>query len=171
MFTRTPKVFRAFFLVVSTLLGFVTLLRLPKHPDATRNSESYHTGLSRERIDWSRFAYTQYATDRSYLCNSVMIFEALHRLGTKADLVLMYPAKFFVSENDSSIEARLLRFARDNYNVKLRPIEVIMKGGGGGKSILCAARLNTNYERQHHGQRATRSSSLLIKQIMTEFST
>lgn len=147
MYTRTSKVFRILFLIASTLFGFVTLLRLPKHPNAGRDSDSYYTGLSRERVDWSRYAYTQYATDRSYLCNSVMIFEALHRLGTKADLVLMYPSKFLVSENDSSREARLLRFARDNYGVKLKPIEVIMKGGGGGKSTHCAARVQTKYER------------------------
>ncbi|GLA12454.1 N-acetylglucosaminyltransferase [Aspergillus niger] len=151
MFTRTPKVLRAFFLVASTLLGFVTLLRLPKHPNAARGSDPYYTGLSGERVDWSRFAYTQYATDRSYLCNSVMIFEALHRLGTKADLVLMYPSKFLVSENDSSLEARLIRFARDKYDVKLKPIEVIKKGGAGAPWSTSYTKLlafnQTDYDR------------------------
>lgn len=64
-----------------------------------------------------------------------MIFEALDRLGSKADRLLMYPSNFLLSENDTSIEARLLRFARDEYAVKLKPINVIMQGGGGGKSI------------------------------------
>jgi hypothetical protein len=63
-----------------------------------------------------------------------MIFEALYRLGSKADRLLMYPSDFLLSENDTSIEARLLRFARDEYAVKLKPINVIMQGGGGGKS-------------------------------------
>lgn len=97
--------------------------------------ESQLDYLPETQINWSRFAYTQYATDRSYLCNSVMIFEALHRLGSKADLVLMYPSNFLVSENDDSPEAHLLRFARDKYAVKLKPMEVIYKGGGGGKSL------------------------------------
>lgn len=37
------------------------------------------------RLDWSRFAYTKYATNTVYLCNSVMIFESLKRFGNKAD--------------------------------------------------------------------------------------
>ncbi|GCB20914.1 glucose N-acetyltransferase 1 [Aspergillus awamori] len=101
-------------------------------PSASAFPKEYRlVNLLKEQTNWSRFAYTQYATDKSYLCNSVMIFEALHRLGTRADLVLMYPSKFLVSEDDSSLEARLLRFARDNYGVKLKPIEVIRKGGAG----------------------------------------
>ncbi len=36
-------------------------------------------------VNWSRFAYVQYVTNSAYLCNSVMLFETLHRLGSKAD--------------------------------------------------------------------------------------
>ncbi|KAJ5781986.1 CAZyme family GT8 [Penicillium psychrosexuale] len=120
------------FIALSALFGFVTLLRLSYNPPLD-DSNSHFDGLSGKQVDvdWSRFAYTQYATDRSYLCNSLMIFEALHRLGSKADRVLMYPYDFLLSENDSSPEARLLRFARDEYAVKLKPIKVMMKGGGG----------------------------------------
>lgn len=42
-------------------------------------------------VDWSRYAYTQYVTNKEYLCNSVMIFETLHRLKAKAERVMMYP--------------------------------------------------------------------------------
>ncbi|GKZ28082.1 N-acetylglucosaminyltransferase, partial [Aspergillus brasiliensis] len=63
----------------------------------------------------------------------------------------MYPSKFLVSENDSSREARLLRFARDNYGVKLKPIEVIMKGGGGAPWSTSYTKLlafnQTDYDR------------------------
>jgi hypothetical protein len=38
-----------------------------------------------ERLNWSDFAYTQYVTNTNYLCNSVMLFESLHRLKSKAD--------------------------------------------------------------------------------------
>lgn len=44
-----------------------------------------------EEIDWSKFAYIQYVTNALYLCNSVMIFEQLHRFNVKADKVLLYP--------------------------------------------------------------------------------
>lgn len=121
------------FIALSALFGFVTLLRLSNNPTPLNASNSHFDGLSGKQVNWSRFAYTQYATDRSYLCNSLMIFEALHRLGSKADRLLMYPYDFLLSENDSSPEARLLRFARDEYAVKLKPIKMMMKGGGGGK--------------------------------------
>lgn len=128
----SPRVFRSMFIIFSALFGFATLLRLQNNL-TPGDSNSYLDGLSRKQVEWSRFAYTQYATDRSYLCNSLMIFETLYRLRSKADRLLMYPSDFLLSENDSSIEARLLRFARDEYAVKLKPINVIMRGGGGGK--------------------------------------
>ena len=128
----SPRVFRSMFIIFSAAFGFMTLSRLQTNL-TPGDSGSYPGGLSTKQIDWSRFAYTQYATDRSYLCNSLMLFEALHRLGSKADRLLMYPSGFLLSEKDSSLEARLLRFARDEYDVKLKPVDVIMKGGGGGK--------------------------------------
>ncbi|KXG47962.1 uncharacterized protein PGRI_018320 [Penicillium griseofulvum] len=81
-----------------------------------------------KHVDWSRFAYTQYATDRFYLCNSLMLFESLHRLGSKADRVLMYPSEWPVSEEILK-ESRMLRYARHHYGVKLKPIEIQIKFG------------------------------------------
>ena len=80
-------------------------------------------------VNWSRFAYTQYATNAPYLCNSVMLFEILHRLGSKADRLLMYPSSFKVSNSssDESHESLLLKKARDEYNVKLSPIEIVQR--------------------------------------------
>lgn len=72
--------------------------------------------------DWSQFAYVQYVTNLPYLCNSVMLFESLHRLGCKPDRLMMYPSGF--SLTDDSAGSRLLRKARDEYRVVLKPIEV-----------------------------------------------
>lgn len=72
--------------------------------------------------DWSQFAYVQYVTNLPYLCNSVMLFESLHRLDCRPDRLMMYPSGF--SLEDDSTEARLLRKARDKYRVILKPIEV-----------------------------------------------
>ncbi|OJZ91381.1 glycosyltransferase family 8 protein [Aspergillus luchuensis CBS 106.47] len=129
MTSKYPKFVRALLIAVLMLAMLAISLRHLSASISLQESQLDH--LPEKQINWSRFAYTQYATDRSYLCNSVMIFEALHRLGSKADLVLMYPSHFLVSEEDDSPEARLLRFARDKYAVKLKPMEVIYKGGGG----------------------------------------
>ena len=60
-----------------------------------------------------------------------MLFEILHRLDSKADRLLMYPSKFRVNSRDTdTIESQLLRRARDEYNVKLKPIEVQRREGG-----------------------------------------
>lgn len=80
-------------------------------------------------IDWSQFAYAQYVTDGQYLCNAVMIFEALNRLGSRPDRLLLYPSYMLhdpsiASNYDLDGEARLLLQARDEYDVKLTPIEV-----------------------------------------------
>jgi hypothetical protein len=83
-------------------------------------------------VDWSRYAYTQYVTNKEYLCNSVMIFETLHRLKAKADLVMMYPDYMMspTETNPDSNEAKLLVKARDKYNVKLVPVTVQRRNGG-----------------------------------------
>ncbi|OAA44963.1 glycosyltransferase family 8 protein [Metarhizium rileyi] len=82
-------------------------------------------------VDWSRFAYVQYVTDSQYLCNSVMLFEILNRLGSKADRLMMFPASMAangLSDGDSE-DVRLLNMARERYNVRLHPIEVQHKSG------------------------------------------
>lgn len=57
-----------------------------------KSSSTQNVLLSSNDVDWRRFAYVQYVTNALYLCNSVMIFEQLHRLGAKPDLLLLYPS-------------------------------------------------------------------------------
>ncbi|KAI4226305.1 MAG: hypothetical protein LQ349_006902 [Xanthoria aureola] len=64
-----------------------------------------------------------------------MLFERLHRLGSRAERLLMYPSRFEVSGNKTdgqSWESALLRKARDEYNVILKPIEVLQRNGQDG---------------------------------------
>ncbi|KAE8836444.1 hypothetical protein P3342_000363 [Pyrenophora teres f. teres] len=76
-------------------------------------------------IRWSDFAYVQYVTDETYLCNSVMIFEALKRHGTKAELLMMYPHQWPVPEaTHVDYKGKLLALARDEYGAKLVPVHV-----------------------------------------------
>ncbi|KAF2473629.1 nucleotide-diphospho-sugar transferase, partial [Lindgomyces ingoldianus] len=75
---------------------------------------------------WSQYAYVQYATDKHYLCNAVMVFEALHRLGSRADRVLLHPKEWIGSvENgmNGTYEHKLMVQAGDLYNVKFVSIE------------------------------------------------
>ncbi|KAJ5513114.1 hypothetical protein N7463_002666 [Penicillium fimorum] len=120
--------------VVATCLGVVTLLKL-RSTNRFVDSDYGFAVEARKHVNWSRYAYTQYATDRIYLCNSVMLFESLHRLGSKADRVLMYPSDWSVSETSDSRESRMLRYARDHYGVKLKPIEIQMKSGSDERLI------------------------------------
>lgn len=106
-------------------------------PDSHRWSSESLPGNLVDAVDWSRFAYTQYATNAPYLCNSVMLFERLHRLGSRAERLLMYPSRFEVSGNKTdgqSWESALLRKARDEYNVILKPIEVLQRDSQDGQS-------------------------------------
>jgi len=78
-------------------------------------------------VDWSRFAYTQYVTNSNYLCNSVMLFELLHKLDSQADRLMMYPSEMLIdpgAKEATTDDGRLIIKARDEYNVKLAPITV-----------------------------------------------
>ncbi|EPE25282.1 Nucleotide-diphospho-sugar transferase [Glarea lozoyensis ATCC 20868] len=78
--------------------------------------------VKESNVDWSRFAYTQYVTDETYLCNSVMLFEILNRLGSKADRLMMYPNTIDLSFESSG--SKLLKKAQSEYAVKLMPVEI-----------------------------------------------
>jgi len=87
--------------------------------------------ITDESIVWSDFAYVQYVTNSNYLCNSLMIFEALRRHGTRADLLMLYPQMWKVPkdvlDDDAppiEYEGKLLAQARDQYHAKLNPIQV-----------------------------------------------
>lgn len=75
-----------------------------------------------EDIDWSQYAYCQYVTNEAYLCNAVMIFEALVRLEAKAERLMLYPEDWTVADNTSIGE--LLMKARDEFDVRLEPVQV-----------------------------------------------
>lgn len=117
-----------------TGLAFVTvvivLFRSIDYDNFTSRATSQST---LPEVNWSRFAYTQYVTDSAYLCNSVMFFEALHRLSSRADRIMMYPSEMLQPEKESagdlSNDARLLLKARDEYKVNLVPITVQSKPG------------------------------------------
>ena len=87
-------------------------------------------------VDWSRFAYVQYVTNPSYLCNSLMLFEILDRLGCRAERLMMYPDHWIpgvdgqAAQGQDSQESHLLAMARDSFGVKLDPIKVVSKHGG-----------------------------------------
>lgn len=104
--------------------------RCPSPPEVP----SANTGSS--EVDWSRYAYTQYVTNTAYLCNSVMLFEILHRLGSKADRLMMYPSSMHPDPSDTSTESRLLLKAQKEYGVKLLPIEVQHRAGGDRKNFV-----------------------------------
>ena len=80
-----------------------------------------------EGVNWHRFAYVQYVTSPEYLCNSLLFFETLHKLGSKAERVILYPSKY--KDDAESREAMLLLSAEGNYGVKTVPVEIQHKSG------------------------------------------
>ena len=75
------------------LLLLLTYFFLPRASlDRLRHVDYVAQSPLQDGVDWSRFAYVQYATDQLYLCNSVMLFEILHRLESRADRLLIKTA-------------------------------------------------------------------------------
>ena len=80
-------------------------------------------------VDYTQFAYVQYVTNSAYLCNSLMIFEALKRAESQAHRLMMHPRDWSIDESSTSQDSRLLRKARDEYDVELVPIDVQRRSG------------------------------------------
>lgn len=76
--------------------------------------------------DWSRYAYVQYCTDVHSMCNAYMVFEALNRLGSKAERVLLYPEQWNAENDDENDRnSQLLIRAKANFGVKLKPTQLL----------------------------------------------
>ncbi|KAL2819870.1 nucleotide-diphospho-sugar transferase [Aspergillus cavernicola] len=83
--------------------------------------------LNYDLVDWSKYAYSQYATSSPYLCNAIMVFDTLERLGSRAQRVLFYPREWdVVVESDHDRDSQLLSMARTKYKALLIPIELEM---------------------------------------------
>ncbi|KAK1067022.1 hypothetical protein LTR12_010708 [Friedmanniomyces endolithicus] len=91
---------------------------------------SLKTPSSLKRTNWSRFAYVQYATDDHNLCNAVMMFEALHRYGSKAERVLLHNPQWTTTGNGGKDRnAQLLTLAVKKYGVTLKPVRLLDERG------------------------------------------
>ncbi|RJE26547.1 hypothetical protein PHISCL_01160 [Aspergillus sclerotialis] len=110
------------------ILFILWLRREPPKPPALPH-------IRYDLVDWSRYAYTQYATSSAYLCNAIMVFEALHRLGSRAERVLFYPEEWdTLVESPVDRDSQLLQMAEEKYNVQIMPIDVQMIKAGSGSA-------------------------------------
>lgn len=62
-----------------------------------------------------------------------MFFEALQRLGSQADRVMMVPASMLEPDMENSSDAYMINKARDEYSVKIVPITIHTHWAGEGK--------------------------------------
>ncbi|KAH9880008.1 hypothetical protein J1614_002033 [Plenodomus biglobosus] len=107
------------------LLGFIVVCWF-LYP-SSKPAPSAHDVLT---IDWSRYAYSLYATDGTSLCHALLILDALARFGSKADRVLFYPEYWDLTVEDSKDrESQLLLLARDTYKAKLQPTTLLTVEG------------------------------------------
>ncbi|KAK1524360.1 glucose N-acetyltransferase [Colletotrichum costaricense] len=118
-------------------------------------------------VDWSRFAYVQYATNTPYLCNSVMVFERLQHLQSKADRILLYPSEMLdpLAATGNTKDASLLIHARDTYGVKLIPITVQHRKGSDPTWAESFTKLLAFNQTQYNRVLSIDSDSTLLQNI------
>lgn len=114
----------------------------PPIPSATDTASQIQAEkfLDNVEVDWSRFAYIQYVTNADYLCNTVMLYETLHRLDSRAKRAIMYPADMLPNPQVKSAdywEGDILIKARDQYGAELFPVEVQHRDTAQGTIIGC----------------------------------
>ena len=126
---RRPFYRRSRFIYSALSLIFFYILLNP--PFFLHRAPIHAPSLQYKNVDWSLYAYSSFATSSAYLCNSVMLFEALSRLGSKADRILFYPEPWDLQVSDShDRDSQLLVKAQEEYDVKLIPTEMHKSGDG-----------------------------------------
>lgn len=111
-------------LAVAATVGFLLLFFFVLPHTVDRLQRNLQCSDSSTVTDWSQFAYSQYVTNPDYLCNSVMAFEALGRLGSKAARVLMYPSDWSVDLDPADRTSQLLLKAKTWYKATLVPVQI-----------------------------------------------
>ncbi|KAF2857955.1 glycosyltransferase family 8 protein [Piedraia hortae CBS 480.64] len=82
------------------------------------------------KVERSKHAYVLYATDETNLCNAYMVFEALHRTGSRADRVLLHNPQWATrAQGGSDRWSELLTRAQKRFGVKLRPVRMLDERG------------------------------------------
>jgi hypothetical protein len=130
-----PRRLRSYVIIIAGILAFFYLLKTVRNWSRLPPGSSPY--IRYEAVDWSRFAYSQYVTDTAYLCNAIMVFEALQRLGSRAERILFYPHHWDTDVTSAvDRDSQLLVLARDHYNVQLFPMkpESIKPNAGGNIS-------------------------------------
>ena len=87
------------------------------------------------RVDWGSYAYVSYATSSDHLCNSLMLAESLHRLGAKADTLILYGTELAPDLEADTPSVRLLQQATQMYGAWLQPVQVLEKTGSKGGAM------------------------------------
>lgn len=78
------------------------------------------------KVDSRKHAYVMYATDDHNLCNAYMVFESLHRLGSKADRVLLFNPQWATeAQGGKERSSVLLTRAEKRFKVKLKPVQLL----------------------------------------------
>ncbi|KAL4802621.1 nucleotide-diphospho-sugar transferase [Aspergillus unguis] len=152
-------------IVLFVFVLFILFIRREKPPPPPLPHINY------DLVDWTKYAYTQYATSSPYLCNALLVFDALERYGSRAQRVLYYPKDWdVIVESDHDRDSQLLRLAQNKYRAMLVPIELEMVKPDAGpeesweKSISkLLAFGETEYERVIH-----LDSDILVLQNMDE---
>ncbi|KAK5684819.1 hypothetical protein LTS10_002894 [Elasticomyces elasticus] len=121
-------------IVWRTLLFIATLLLLANVALPTGKTYRQYGWIAKngsedltQEIHWSQYAYAQYVTNDAYLCNSLMIFTSLRKLGVRADLLMMHPEDW--SAGNDTVSGRLLLQASE-LGVRLAPVRVQHLEGG-----------------------------------------
>jgi hypothetical protein len=105
------------------LIGILFVLYILKPRRTPDDGNTIH-------IEWSKYAYSLYATDSATLCHAILVFDALSKYGSRADRVLFYPRQWDTVVSDSrDRESQLLVMARDRYKVRLEPVELLTVEG------------------------------------------
>jgi hypothetical protein len=89
------------------------------------------SGEKPAKIIWSRYAYSQYTTDTQSLCNALMVFESLDKLGSKADRVLLHPREW--TKNPDTRIQWLMEVAKQKFGVKLQAVDLL---GADNKEVV-----------------------------------
>ncbi|KAH7110089.1 glucose N-acetyltransferase 1 [Dendryphion nanum] len=120
---RSFRFRRRYVLYAIVIVTVLYWLLAPNHKPVVDDGNTIH-------VDWSKFAYSLYATDSATLCHAVLIFETLARLGSRAERVLFYPKQWDTHvANARDRDSQLLVMARDEYKVNLEPVSLLTVEG------------------------------------------
>ncbi|KAI9894976.1 MAG: hypothetical protein M1814_000197 [Vezdaea aestivalis] len=135
VFIFTSLLFLSGYVLQQQTVRSIQAVIRPPTPSKSANAASPLLSLPSLRSDdapppkvrWDRLAYVQLITSPEGICEVLLLFAELHRQGSRADRLMLYPRAWDKGHGGGAAARRMLDLSMERYGVKAWPVDPFLR--------------------------------------------